>query len=243
MGNDDGPEPMNFCRRTPCPQLAPFVDWLWYYDGLEVTHDKEHVLPDGTFELIINLDNDPRRLFNRENFELHESFRRGWLSGTHSRYLVIDVISGGSMMGAHFKPGGAKPFLGMPADELCGKVLELDAVWGGDIWSWRDQLLAARGPEAKFRVLEELLLKRLSKYQNGKGSSRRAQWAVSRFMREPNVQCIGSIADELGVSHKHFIQEFRQETGLTPKLFCRIRRFQEVLTRIHSSKTVEWADV
>jgi AraC-like DNA-binding protein len=45
------------------------------------------------------------------------------------------------------------------------------------------------------------------------------------------------------VSHKQFIEQFRREVGLTPKLFCRIRRFQEVLGLIHSQKTVNWADV
>ncbi len=45
------------------------------------------------------------------------------------------------------------------------------------------------------------------------------------------------------MSHKHFIAQFRRHVGLTPKLFCRIRRFQQVLTQVASRRTVEWADV
>ncbi len=37
------------------------------------------------------------------------------------------------MIGVHFKPGGAAAFLGMPADELAGQVVELDAVWGSTV--------------------------------------------------------------------------------------------------------------
>ena len=54
------------------------------------------------------------------------------------------------MIGVHFKPGGAAPFLGMPGDELATQVVELDAVWGSAVWEWRDQLLAARTPGSKF---------------------------------------------------------------------------------------------
>jgi AraC-like DNA-binding protein len=45
------------------------------------------------------------------------------------------------------------------------------------------------------------------------------------------------------VSHKHFIHEFRRHVGLTPKVFCRIRRFQEVLARIQAQKQVNWIDI
>jgi hypothetical protein len=66
------------------------------------------------------------------------------------------------MIGVHFKPGGAAAFLGVPGDELAGQVVELDAVWGGAVWDWRDQLLAAPTPESKFGLLERLLGQRLA---------------------------------------------------------------------------------
>jgi AraC-like DNA-binding protein len=31
--------------------------------------------------------------------------------------------------------------------------------------------------------------------------------------------------------------------GVTPKLFCRIRRFQDVLTRLRRDTAVDWADI
>ena len=31
--------------------------------------------------------------------------------------------------------------------------------------------------------------------------------------------------------------------GLTPKLFCRIQRFQHVLAELKARRTIEWADV
>ncbi|HTA29536.1 MAG TPA: helix-turn-helix domain-containing protein [Candidatus Cybelea sp.] len=64
-----------------------------------------------------------------------------------------------------------------------------------------------------------------------------------QFVRDPHLRSIAAVSHDLGVSHKQFIEQFRREVGLTPKLFCRIRRFQEVLGLIHTRKTVNWADV
>jgi AraC-like DNA-binding protein len=234
---------MIFCRHTPGPPLAAFIDWIWYYEGLYPDHSKEHVLPDGTFELVINLRDEARKLFNRGDGARYDSFRRGWISGTHSEYIVIDALANSSMIGAHFKPGGIAPFLGLPADEMRDRVVELDAFWGIGAWCLRDQLLAARGPQLKFRILEQFLRERLLHSSLPTERSARVNYAVDRFLRQPDQITVSVVAEEFGISHKHFIEEFRRQVGLTPKLFCRIRRFQEVLVRIAARERVEWADV
>jgi AraC-like DNA-binding protein len=233
---------MTFRQHIPRHPLTQYIAWFWYYDGLETDHSREHVLPDGSFELIINLQEQPRKLFDREDSARFESFRRGWISGAQSEYLVIDSLPGASMMGVHFRPGGAAPFLEPPADEVRDQVVELDALWGATAWELRDKLLDAPGPQAKFRILENVLLTRLLRAKSA-SNGKRVAWALNRFLQQPHVQNIQGVADELGVSHKHFIEEFRRRVGMTPKLFCRVRRFQEVLAEINRRGSIEWADV
>jgi len=36
---------------------------------------------------------------------------------------------------------------------------------------------------------------------------------------------------------------FKRRVGLTPKRFCRIRRFQRALANIRSPEAIDWADV
>jgi AraC-like DNA-binding protein len=234
---------MSIYRHLPSPPLEHHVEWLWYYADFQPDHNREHVLPDGTFDLIINLEDRPRKLFDRGNAGQFHSFKRGWLSGTQAEFLIIDALPDSSMIGAHFKPGGAARFLGLPADELCRQVVELDALWGAGIWEWRERLLAAPSPQAKFRVFEQMLRQRLAAASAKTSANRGVTWAISEFMREPHLRSISTVAHDLGVSHKQFIQQFRREVGLTPKLFCRIRRFQEVLGLIRAQISVNWADV
>src|SRR2546425_9249181 len=151
---------MSIYRHTPEPPLGQYIDRLWYYVDYYPEHDRQHVLPDGTFELIINLEDRPRKLFDRTDLRGYQTFKRAWLSGTHAGYLIIDALSGSSMIGAHFKPGGAAPFLGLPAGEICERVVELESLWGESTRSWSEQLQGVSGPQNKFKLLEQLLLER-----------------------------------------------------------------------------------
>ena len=48
---------------------------------------------------------------------------------------------------------------------------------------------------------------------------------------------------ELGISHRRFIEVFHRAVGLTPKRFCRIRRFPRVLREAHQAPVIRWTDV
>jgi AraC-like DNA-binding protein len=55
------------------------------------------------------------------------------------------------------------------------------------------------------------------------------------------VERVRKIQLNTGLSHTKFIQLFREHVGLTPKLFCRVRRFRTLLNRIEKGLPVNWA--
>lgn len=230
-------------RHIPSPPLREHVAWIWFYVDYFPGHNRQHVLPDGTFELIINLQSQPRKLFEHGHTDRYTTYKKGWLSGAHDDYLVIDALEGSSMMGVHFKPGGAAPFLGPSAGEVSGKVVELDAIFGDEAWEWRDRLMAAPAPAQKCLLMERWLLELAARATRYRCNRNGVDWAIARIIGEPHIQNIARLAEELGISHKHFIERFRCAVGMTPKLFCRIRRFQSVLASIQNARTVEWADL
>jgi AraC-like DNA-binding protein len=59
----------------------------------------------------------------------------------------------------------------------------------------------------------------------------------------PETQKISDVSDRTGLSARRFIDVFRKEVGLTPKLFCRVRRFQRVLRHITAGQKVDWAEI
>jgi len=71
--------------------------------------------------------------------------------------------------------------------------------------------------------------------------------AVAAALKElqcvPQTRTLSDLVEHIGLSPRRFIQVFRAEVGLTPKLFCRIQRFQEVVRRIGRGQPVDWLDV
>lgn len=42
---------MLYCTHIPAAPLSDFVDWFWFFEGLDAPHRRERVLPDGPMEL------------------------------------------------------------------------------------------------------------------------------------------------------------------------------------------------
>ena len=104
----------------------------------------------------------------------------------------------------------------------------------------RQQLLEAGSPQAMFDLLEDALARRLT------DPSERLQIilrAVDQFVASPTLAKVRQVGDATGYSPKRFIKLFEDYVGLTPKVFCRVLRFQAVLDRITAQKAVDWAKV
>jgi AraC-like DNA-binding protein len=236
---------MLFLKRVPDPPLSQFVDLLWLYEGYTQPHAKERILPTGEMQIVINLLEDRSSVYDREDTGRCQTFRGSLLSGAHSQYQVIDTAEQASVMGVHFRPGGAFPFLRRPAGELRDTTVPLDALWGRAAIDLRDQLLEAGTHEARFEILEQFLAAELARgfdhhvvdHHDAVG------FALRRFMSEPHMTSMAAVSAQTGLSPKRFIQMFRDETGFTPKVFCRIRRFHRALDHMQGGQSVEWANV
>ncbi len=227
-------------KYVPPPPLSEFVKLLWLYEGYTQPHAKERVLPTGEMQIVINLQEDRTCVYDRADLERCRQFRGALLSGAHSEYVVIDTAEQVSVMGVAFRAGGAFPFLRMPAGELRDTDVSLDALWGRAGVDLRERVLEAATHQARFRILEQALLAELAR-----GFDRHAavRFALRQFTAAPHTTTIASVSERIGLSPKRFIQVFRDETGFTPKVFCRIRRFQQALDRMGAGRQVEWASV
>ncbi len=231
---------MQFCARRPGPPLNAFVEKIWSFAGQPQAHAFERLLPDGSAELVINLNEDRSRIYDRHDPRRVHTFPGCILSGPHSEYFVIDTIEQCSTVGIHFKPGGVFPFFGVPADELRDLHVGVDSLWGSFAAEVRERLLEASTVDARFDIVEMALRTRT----DGLFAMHPAVgYALGQFQRGPGTQSIAAVTERIGLSPRRFIQVFREQVGLTPKLFCRVRRFQDVIRRIASGAGVEWAQV
>src|SRR5262245_54131344 len=120
---------MHYLERRPGPALSPWVDKLWYLSDAP-QHARERILPSGTHELVINLAEDEFRIYDSVKSERCRRFSGAIVSGAYARCFVIDTREHASVLGVHFRPGGARPFFGLPARALADTHVDLEALWG-----------------------------------------------------------------------------------------------------------------
>jgi AraC-like DNA-binding protein len=190
-------------------------------------------------QIIINLAENTSRKYDPGDPGRPERHSGAIISGPHGRFFLIDTAEQASVVGVSFTPGGAAPFLRMPASELRDLHVSLEELCGKAASELREQLLGAESSE-RFRILEDFLL--------AQGNGRLTQhpavaYALIEFSGVPHTRTISDVTDRVGLSSRRFIELFDAEVGLTPKLFCRIRRFQDAITIAHQTDIVDWADL
>jgi AraC-like DNA-binding protein len=231
---------MAYVRHIPSPPLAAFVSCFWYWEGAPETPAMERLMPTGQPGIIVNLCDDPLRLYDSGDLERSETFGLAMLSGARTRPFVIDNQQQDRVFGIEFRAGGAFPFFGMPAGEFENQGVPLDVLWGSAASGLRERLLEAHEPSDMFRVAQAVMLEQAVRPL---GIGPAVHFALQSFCRVPHVDTVGAVTDRLGMSQRRFIEVFRDQVGVTPKAFCRVRRFQFVLHAIHRAREVNWAQV
>jgi AraC-like DNA-binding protein len=140
----------------------------------------------------------------------------------------------------HFKPGGAFPFLGLPAGDLADTHVDLETLWGPLAGQLRERMCEAGTSGERFQLLQEALLTRLC---HGVEQHYAVLAALEMFGKSQAGPRVRETAKDLGLSQRRFIQVFKAEVGITPKLFSRIRRFQQARTFIQHQPSINWADL
>jgi AraC-like DNA-binding protein len=108
-------------------------------------------------------------------------------------------------------------------------------VWGPGANELRDQLLEAQCLQQRLDRLERELVNRLR-------AVRRLHPAVAHALQWLQIgRPVREVVAGTGYSHRRFIALFREETGLTPKLFCRLRRFQAIMQQFALDPAAPWS--
>ncbi|MBM4244022.1 MAG: AraC family transcriptional regulator [Deltaproteobacteria bacterium] len=220
--------------RVPSAPLAGRIGCLWEQAGPRPGRPVECVVPSASCAIVIALHDEPLRVLDRDGVVL--DLGSAIFSGPQTKPLLIGTGGPGGLIGVHFLPGGAYPSFGVPAVTLRDLCVPLDALWGAEVAKLRTRLLEARGPEARFALLERALL--------GRRSTAAAPHPAVRFgLGALSSGRVAAVTAETGLSARRFGELFQREVGPPPKLFARLCRFQRVLRHLDGEGAVSWAGV
>src|SRR6185437_2229856 len=171
--------------RVPQGPLRDFVELLWLYDGHVMSHAHERLLPMPNAELVIDL-------------RAASTASRATLVGPHSQYWVLDTSEERSVLGVHFRIGGAFPFFGAPAGELHNVRTSLDAIWGRAASSLVEQVLSVSTADEKFDVIEAALLRAARTCERHPAVA----FAVQRLSAFPPAAGIAAVTSAVGMCER-----------------------------------------
>jgi AraC-like DNA-binding protein len=231
---------MFFLHRRPRPPLDLVVDLIWICQQPAGPRTLERILPTGAAQLIINLKEDQTRLYDPERAYRCVATSGTVLSGVHSRFQVIDHAEQEHVAGVAFKAGGTVAFLRVPAHETADDDVPLEDLLGATpARALRERLLESATAEAALEAIETALLEMWT----SKAVHPAVSFALNAIDRAPHTASIAAVTDAIGMSAKRFIERFKREVGLTPKRYCRVRRFQQAVASAHRGPGVNWTQV
>jgi AraC-like DNA-binding protein len=224
---------MFFLKHAPAAALSDSVEYLWLLSD-SPAHAKERILPTGTLELVLNLHEDAIRIY--DDAGACRRLSGAIVSGAYARPFVIDTAEHAWVMGVHFRPGGAAAFVGTAPGELADSHTDLEMLWGSGAVQLRECLCHSRTHRERFELLERALLAHVI---HARRARKTVEFALRR-LAEPGAS-VREVVTRVGLSHRQFASVFREQVGMTPKLFQRVQRFQRAVTLARQHPFYGWA--
>ena len=232
---------MLYLERRPHPTLAPFIKTFWYAFDPTATHRHERVLPSGHAQIVISLARDYLTDANHPTDPLQHSPAAIFL-GIYSHHQQIDAIDLSELIGILFHPGGTTPFFPDNTHLFTNCETSLEDLWGRAAANLRNDLREAHTPTRKFDLLDFALLHRLSESKTHRRNPT-IDYALAHLHQSPGTTTIAELTRTTGVSSRRLSQLFREQIGISPKLYCRIQRFQQAVQQIHRGADIHWAEL
>jgi AraC-like DNA-binding protein len=152
-----------------------------------------------------------------------------FVNGVADTHAAVDGGCAPRYLEVTLSPFGAYRVLGVPLDELTGRLADLHDVWGPDARRLGERIRDLPAWTQRFDEVDRFLLGRLDR---APAVAPEVRHAWRRLTESAGAVPIGTLCREVGWSHKHLITRFRQQVGVTPKRAARLSRFESLLRRL-----------
>ncbi|HUA79992.1 MAG TPA: helix-turn-helix domain-containing protein [Dyella sp.] len=231
---------MGFLRIVPAPPLASVIEAIWDWDMPAGEFRYERILPGPAAGLIINLLEDETRVYRDDASRSCVRASGSVIGGPYRQSWIIDTAEQVRVMGVNFRPGGVHALIGISAEELGRRDIDLQDMFGLHANRLRQRLLETTDATQRL-VLLERWLRTLS---DGPAWDATIRHAIAALAWVPQVPCIGKLQRESGYSAHRFGLLFRRHVGMTAKQYARLMRFRAVVDMAHpAAGPLDWARI
>lgn len=180
---------------------------------------QQRVLPDGCTDLI---------------FSVVDGCVRASAVGTMTQPLLAPLKPGEELFGVRFHPAMSHGLLRVPLGSLTDQVVELESLWGQEARALEQRLAEATTREERIALIATALQ---PPADDGAPVQRAALWVVENR----GEASADELARHAGLSARQFRRLCIEQTGVGPKMLCRIVRFRAAASDA-ANKSTDWAD-
>lgn len=218
----------------PPPRLIPYVRAFWVYEG-EASAAEPYVYrgyADGCTELVFHY-RGPFDLVRPDNVE-EKSLAAGIHAQTRkfSRWIVKRDWS---IFGCYLYPYSIPRLFGFPASDFSDQLTDFRSALGVEGGELEERIMTAPDNAARISFLSSFLERRLD---HDLRELPPVFLSINRIIETRGSVSVVGLADDFGLSSRHFERKFREFSGFRPKLYARIARFQAALKEYGSNKSL-----
>jgi AraC-like DNA-binding protein len=218
---------MTFREIAPQQRLKPYIKSYYLFESDSEKEFEDIVFPSGLMEIIFNLGEGIWETRTNGEFKATPKIE---LWGQVIKPLAIRSKGKHTMFGVKFYTHTVACFLKDSVSTFNNNVLDLSSVMDHSINELHQRLLETDELKTRVELVENFLLKKLPESTLNKIEQ------VGHFLT--NMQCndssdnINELAFKYGITPRYLHKLISQYTGLSPKLYYKINRFQQSLKLI-----------
>lgn len=225
---------MKYNEISPGTRLKPYVKCYYICESETDRAFDDTVFPSGCMEIIFNLGTGKWLTAAGKGFVTNPPIE---LWGQVIHPLSIRSIGKHKMLGIRLFPHTAAYFLHDKIDLFNDRVIDFKDLPGKGAETLHAQLLDNIPWERRIELIETFLLQRLSLFENKSVKAAVIGNIMNEIGKDDFFDNIENVASRYGITSRYLQKLFLQYTGLTPKLYSKIHRFQNSLRLVAKKDT------
>lgn len=215
---------MRFEKVEPKQDLGYLIKEFWIFENSDTNPEIQKVIPDGFSEIIIHY-GDPYKIKMYDNWEVQPKVL---LSNQISKYFFLQNTGTSAMIGIKLHPTTLFQLFGIDLAPYTDRVVPLTTVSSIDSSELTHLIDVSYTVDDRISHIENWFTSILK--QGRLFDSSTVAKAVEIILEKNGLVDIKQIAEILGISERQLERSFKKVTGVTPKFYSRIIRFNYIFT-------------
>ena len=214
---------MEFKHFSPSDILKPYIKCYYIFESDSDIEFEDTVFPSGDMEVVFNLGEGVWESSVGNKFLKTPPIE---LWGQITKPLAIKSKGRHTMLGIRFLTHSAAYFFNNEIAVFNNQVADLGDIIGSPVKIIHSQLLETTELNRRIALIEKFLLERLSGNKNKSLRIDKVANILTSIKKDSAENNIGNIASRHGITPRYLHKLIYQHTGLSPKSFNKISRFQ-----------------